>query len=375
MLATRIRLCLLLGALAAVSGQSHAAYQPETPDKDGVERFVPPAIPFVTPVDERVLTLAFSPDGKKLVTAGARYTQPGQLKIWDVATAQELLAVRGFAGVRSIAWSPDAQTLATGDFSGTIRMRDATTGAERAAATGHKIGINAIAFSFDGALLVSAGLDRVVKLWDAADLKEKKEFTGHGDMVYAAAFFRHGQAFVTGGKDGTAKIWDIVFLHEHPFGDAEIRRICIAGTTGGPKTSLDVRITDFRIRADAIPKLPATPAHVVPAAAVPAPPAASGSSGWWVAGLSAVFAVTVFVAMALGVVLYLRQRGLDKPVVAASAKSKPTKPKPATSITAAPALVFACADCGKKLKVKANLAGKKIKCAGCGKPTFVPAVP
>jgi WD40 repeat protein len=212
-----IRFCLLLGMLTLVSGLNFAAFQPVGPEKDApdgveaanVERFVPPAIPFITPVDEQVLTLAFSPDGKKLVTAGARHENPGQLKVWDVQTAQELVAVRGFSGVRSIAWSTDGKTLATGDFSGAVRLRDADTGAERATVKGHKIGINAVAYSFDGKMLVSAGLDRVVKLWNAADLQERKEFVGHGDMVFSAAFFRHGQAFVTTSRDNTAKIWDI----------------------------------------------------------------------------------------------------------------------------------------------------------------------
>lgn len=34
---------------------------------------------------------------------------------------------------------------------------------------------------------------------------------------------------------------------------------------------------------------------------------------------------------------------------------------------------FRCSHCDKKLKVKDDLAGKKIKCPGCGEPTIVPA--
>lgn len=35
-------------------------------------------------------------------------------------------------------------------------------------------------------------------------------------------------------------------------------------------------------------------------------------------------------------------------------------------------MLFACAACGKKLQVKAELAGKNVKCPGCGKVTLVP---
>jgi DNA-directed RNA polymerase subunit RPC12/RpoP len=33
---------------------------------------------------------------------------------------------------------------------------------------------------------------------------------------------------------------------------------------------------------------------------------------------------------------------------------------------------FACGECGKKLEVKLELAGRKVKCPGCGKAVLVP---
>jgi DNA-directed RNA polymerase subunit RPC12/RpoP len=35
-------------------------------------------------------------------------------------------------------------------------------------------------------------------------------------------------------------------------------------------------------------------------------------------------------------------------------------------------VAFACADCGKRLKSKAEMAGKKIKCPQCGSVAVVP---
>src|SRR5262245_33867569 len=35
-------------------------------------------------------------------------------------------------------------------------------------------------------------------------------------------------------------------------------------------------------------------------------------------------------------------------------------------------IAFTCTHCGRNLKVKDELTGKKVKCPGCGKPTAVP---
>jgi DNA-binding beta-propeller fold protein YncE len=160
-------------------------------------------------VDEQILALAFTPDGRKLVTAGAREKQPGQFMVWDVATGKEIVRERGTAGIRGVALAPDGQTMACGHFGGAVTFRDVATGRVRAEATGHTIGVNGLAFSRDGTRLVTAGLDRVLKLWDGKELQERQTFAGHTDGVLSVAFFGHGREFVSGGQDGTARIWDV----------------------------------------------------------------------------------------------------------------------------------------------------------------------
>jgi RNA polymerase sigma factor (sigma-70 family) len=173
------------------------------------EMFQVPPTPFLEQIDEQVLSVAVTPDGKKLVTAGARYTLPGQLKVWDIASGRELVKVRGVKGIRGIAMSPDGKLVATADFAGEVKLRDIETGAQRAAAKGHTIGINSVDFTGDGSQLVTAGLDKVAKLWDVNGLKERQAFRGHTDMIFSVACFHRDQLFVTGGKDNTARIWDI----------------------------------------------------------------------------------------------------------------------------------------------------------------------
>jgi hypothetical protein len=169
-------------------------------------------------VDENVWALAFSPDSKRLVTAGGRRTSPGQLQIWDVGTRKPLVTRRASPGVRSVAFSPDGLILATGHWEGDIKLRDPVTGKPLKTLAGHDSGANALAFSADNTLLASAGLDKTVKLWDVPAGTERREFTGHDGMVLSVAFFHNRRAVVSGSWDRTARIWDL---------DAGVQRLAL----------------------------------------------------------------------------------------------------------------------------------------------------
>jgi WD40 repeat protein len=207
-LTTSVSTCVLTCHL--VSAQEQAAPPGPSAVAGDVEMFLPRPIPFVTPIDAQVLAVAFSLDGKRLVTAGEpRRPGQGHLKIWEAATGRELVKGQGIRGVRTVAFSRDGAMLATGDLAGHIKLRDAATLEERLTVNAHADGVNSLAFSADGEMLVSAGRDRTAKLWDAKQLREQQVFAGHTDMVSSVAFFKHGQAFVSGSRDRTARIWDI----------------------------------------------------------------------------------------------------------------------------------------------------------------------
>jgi WD40 repeat protein len=89
--------------------------------------------------------------------------------------------------VKSVAFSPDSNYLATAGLDSKIkiwRVSDGSPVMEMA----HGAEIEDIAYSPDGKLIASAGSDKTVKIWDAKDGKLLKIFESRPDLVFSAAF-------------------------------------------------------------------------------------------------------------------------------------------------------------------------------------------
>src|SRR5262249_58779175 len=75
---------------------------------------------------ERVWTVAFSPDGKRLASAAGSFSnpeKPGEVKVWDVGARKELLDLPGpEAAAMAVAWSGDRRRIAAGTRDGLARL-------------------------------------------------------------------------------------------------------------------------------------------------------------------------------------------------------------------------------------------------------------
>ncbi|MBO0800427.1 MAG: serine/threonine protein kinase, partial [Blastocatellia bacterium] len=154
-----------------------------------------------------VYAVAFSPDGKRLVTGSSDNT----VKLWDAATGEKTLILKGHTdAVWSMAFSSDGKRLASGTRDGIIKLWDAATGQTLITLTGLLRPVISLAFSPDGKRLAAGSDDRTVKLWDTATGLVLLTLKGHLDGVVSVAFSPDGKRLASGSGDRTVKLWDVV---------------------------------------------------------------------------------------------------------------------------------------------------------------------
>src|SRR5262249_38966458 len=120
---------------------------------------------------ETVYAIAFSPDGKYVVTGSFDKLA----KLWEAATGKDLRTVGGTQGHQSlvlgVAFSADGKNTATGSQDNSARIWDVPTGGHLLAFA-HADAVNGLSLSPDGKVLAGAGKDGTVKLWNPADGKQ-----------------------------------------------------------------------------------------------------------------------------------------------------------------------------------------------------------
>ncbi len=207
---------------------------------------------------DRVLSLAFSPDGKLLAAGGGEASRSGQVTLWNLADNS---MVRQFPDAHSdtvygLEFSPDGKFLASAAADKFVKVFNVATGEFVRAFEGHTHHVMDVTWKGDGTALASAGADNAIKVWNVETGEQSKtittytrqvtslqyvgmqdlivsssgdkrvffhtasngnparEFKGSTDYVYRAATTPDGTFVVAGGEDGSVRVWNAADAQE-----------------------------------------------------------------------------------------------------------------------------------------------------------------
>lgn len=166
-----------------------------------------PGDPLESPLVDRVLALAFSPDGTLLATGGGEPSRSGELKLWNVA---EGTLARDWPEAHSdtvfaLDFSADGRHLASAAADKFVKVWSTSDGGRLRAFEGHTHHVLGVRWKFDGALLASCGADKVIKLWNFDTGEQQRTIAGFGKEVTGIWFVGRSNETLTAAGDAAVR--------------------------------------------------------------------------------------------------------------------------------------------------------------------------
>jgi WD40 repeat protein len=153
-----------------------------------------------------VVHASFTPDGCRAFSVAA----DGAVRLWNLKTGREVRHFAVAGGVAAAALTADRRRLLVG-VARSVTLWDVEQGAcvlWAGEESDQPTDIRCVAFTPGGNMLVG-GLDGIARLYNGKDGKELRRLLGHTGGVYAIAAFPSGQYAVTGGGDHRLFMWDL----------------------------------------------------------------------------------------------------------------------------------------------------------------------
>jgi WD40 repeat protein len=173
--------------------------------------------PGIHPDGQRVYSLAFSPDGKTLASAGDiiknNLLAGGQVTLWEIPSGKLLRTIivnqQITTYTNSVAFTPDGKGLVTGmvryassgssgrhSETGEINEWDAQTGALGRKWESLDSGIHSVTFSPDGQFLVAGRNDFTINFWDVKTRELRRTLPG-SSRLFSLCFSPDGKTLAS----------------------------------------------------------------------------------------------------------------------------------------------------------------------------------
>lgn len=148
--------------------------------------------------------VAFNPEGEILATGN----WDGQVYLWNVTTGQQLQILSGHQDkVWSVAFRPQGHLLASSSDDHTIKLWDSQSGDCIRTLIGHTGCVRSLAFAPDGDSLFSGGADQTIRQWDVDTGKCLRVLSGHDACIWSVVLSGDGRLLASGAEDLTIRLW------------------------------------------------------------------------------------------------------------------------------------------------------------------------
>lgn len=156
----------------------------------------------------RVLSLAFSPDGKLLATGGGDPSRSGELILWNVETKA---LVRNLVDAHSdtvfgIEFSRDGKYLVSGAADKFVKQFEVESGKLVRSYEGHTHHVLGVSWKGDGSRIASAGADNAIKIWNVETGEQHRTIQNYSKQVTSIHFIGASDNIISGGGDKTVKM-------------------------------------------------------------------------------------------------------------------------------------------------------------------------
>lgn len=170
--------------------------------------------PLTLDVKSSVRTVAYSPDGRTLLTG----SDDGRVAMWDPRTGKQAAVMMGQEkGARCLAVSPDGRSLTVGDGAGNVLIWDLATRRLYSKSRVAKTPVTGVALSADGKRVVGvAGAGNVFQVDMPTGRLLATNPLGDGKEVFRTVLFASdGASILAGGEatSNTGELWAFYNLH------------------------------------------------------------------------------------------------------------------------------------------------------------------
>lgn len=162
--------------------------------------------------------LKFSPDGEFLLLAGGEPAERGRVELVRWATRERVRTIGGHGDVvYRVAWSPDAQVIASAGGDGICRVTRVADGQPVSQYLGHALSVLDIRFwpavePGGSWRILSGGADHTLQLWEANTARTERSWDNHLGALTAVSApgpdLPAGKRLIaTAGEDRTVRLW------------------------------------------------------------------------------------------------------------------------------------------------------------------------